>query len=320
MTQPANPIVSVGIPTYNRPDGLRKTLQAITAQSYPNLEIIISDNCSEDPAVATVAKEFAAIDDRIIYLRQSSNIGLYNNFHCVLQAASGKYFMWAADDDWWDARFIECTLRMLEASPDACVALTHFTLVSANPHNTRKYPPYFEYIKQLGGLALFERMRQYIKQKETFGKSQIIYGLMTRDAAVAAFRDAVKLLEKTMDPAAFLPFDYIFVCILLTHGNVLTCNEHLREFSVGDRTPARGSYKTLLEKILRYNKVSIVYFNIYHDIINSLNLTNREKSILHNTVTWRKIMFFMERIGRALFVYRIYMYFYKQRKFEKCIR
>ncbi|MBU4370171.1 glycosyltransferase [Patescibacteria group bacterium] len=39
-------LVSVGIPTYNRPESLRRTLECITSQTYKNLEIIISDNCS----------------------------------------------------------------------------------------------------------------------------------------------------------------------------------------------------------------------------------------------------------------------------------
>ena len=34
------PLVSVGIPTYNRPEGLRQTLDCITFQTYKNLEII----------------------------------------------------------------------------------------------------------------------------------------------------------------------------------------------------------------------------------------------------------------------------------------
>ena len=40
------PLVTVGIPTYNRPKGLERTLQCILNQTYANLEIIISDNCS----------------------------------------------------------------------------------------------------------------------------------------------------------------------------------------------------------------------------------------------------------------------------------
>ena len=44
--QDATPMVTVGIPTFNRPEGLERTLACITKQTYTNLEIIVSDNCS----------------------------------------------------------------------------------------------------------------------------------------------------------------------------------------------------------------------------------------------------------------------------------
>jgi glycosyltransferase involved in cell wall biosynthesis len=97
------PLVSVGIPTYNRPEGLRRTLNCITAQTYPNLEIIVSDNFSENIEVAQVIEEFCEIDKRIISIRQIENIGPIDNFKFLLNKAIGKYFMWAADDDYFES-------------------------------------------------------------------------------------------------------------------------------------------------------------------------------------------------------------------------
>lgn len=48
MENEHNPLVSIGIPTYNRPQRLRKTLAGITCQTYSNLEIIVSNNCSSN--------------------------------------------------------------------------------------------------------------------------------------------------------------------------------------------------------------------------------------------------------------------------------
>lgn len=105
------PLVTVGIPTYNRPEGLKRTLEQITAQTHRNLEILISDNCSPDPKVGEVAKEFAGKDSRVKYIRQDSNIEAMPNFQYVLKHASGTFFMWASDDDEWDPRFIETCLK-----------------------------------------------------------------------------------------------------------------------------------------------------------------------------------------------------------------
>jgi hypothetical protein len=79
MQANSEPLVTIGLPTYNRPAGLKKCLQTIGSQSYKNLEIIISDNCSTDEKVQEVILEFAAKDSRIKHFRQTVNIGLEEN-------------------------------------------------------------------------------------------------------------------------------------------------------------------------------------------------------------------------------------------------
>lgn len=105
------PLVSVGIPTYNRPDGLRRTLECITGQTYKNLEIIVSDNCSPGPDVEIVVREYMAKDKRIQYYRQGINNGAIFNFQFVLDKSTGEYFMWAADDDEWLPEFIAVNVQ-----------------------------------------------------------------------------------------------------------------------------------------------------------------------------------------------------------------
>ena len=102
----SQPLVSVGIPTYNRPKSLRHTLECLTRQTYRNLEIIVSDNASPGNEVEAVVREFMAADLRIKYHRQPENRGIVPNYQFVLAQASGEFFMWAADDDEWDPCFV----------------------------------------------------------------------------------------------------------------------------------------------------------------------------------------------------------------------
>jgi glycosyltransferase involved in cell wall biosynthesis len=92
------PLVSVGIPTYNRPEGLRKTLEKMTNQTYKNLQIIVADNCSENEEVKLIGEEFQRNDARVTYFRHNRNTGALN-FQFTLEKAKGTFFMWAADDD-----------------------------------------------------------------------------------------------------------------------------------------------------------------------------------------------------------------------------
>ena len=114
------PLVSIGIPTYNRPKTLYKTLESITKQTYQNIEIIVSDNCSPDNETETVVRDFMKSDDRIHFYRQSSNIGMFNNFKFVLQVSKGDYFCWAADDDSRSYDFIEACVNKFNEMQDSC--------------------------------------------------------------------------------------------------------------------------------------------------------------------------------------------------------
>jgi glycosyltransferase involved in cell wall biosynthesis len=120
----SQPLVSVGIPTYDRPKGLSRTLSCITGQTYRNLEIVLSDNASPGDEIEKIVRACKANDPRILYFRQSQNIGPSLNFKFVLEHSTGKYFMWAADDDEWDPRFVEVCVSLLEQG--AVSAMTGF--------------------------------------------------------------------------------------------------------------------------------------------------------------------------------------------------
>ncbi len=110
---PRLPLVTVGIPTYNRPDGLRRTLECIRGQTYPNLEILISDNCSTTPETRAVALAHQQADPRVKYHRQDTNIGLEANFKYLLEQAKGEYYFWAADDDEWTPDFVSVCMAKI---------------------------------------------------------------------------------------------------------------------------------------------------------------------------------------------------------------
>ena len=69
-----HPLISIGIPTYNRPIGLEKTINCFINQTYKNIEIIISDNNSKDPKVQQLCEKYSIQDSRIKYFRQKERL------------------------------------------------------------------------------------------------------------------------------------------------------------------------------------------------------------------------------------------------------
>ena len=128
----SQPLVSVGIPTYNRPDGLKRTLDCINRQTYQNIEVIVSDNCSPDLKVEKVVKEFQEKDSRIRYFKQVENKGAGFNFTFVLEKAIGEYFMWAADDDEWEPEFIQICLEQFDQNTALVVPMMQVLYRSSN--------------------------------------------------------------------------------------------------------------------------------------------------------------------------------------------
>lgn len=104
MNDRASCLVSIGIPTYNRANSyLRYALRSAVNQTYKDIEIIVSDNCSPDNT-ESVVKEFD--DTRIRYYKQKENIGPVNNRNFCIEQSRGDYFVMLLDDDLIDDDFI----------------------------------------------------------------------------------------------------------------------------------------------------------------------------------------------------------------------
>jgi glycosyltransferase involved in cell wall biosynthesis len=116
------PFVTIAIPTYNRANVyLKHALLSAASQTYQNLEIIVSNNCSEDNT-EEIVKSFS--DPRIRYFRQSANIGMTKNLMFCLEQAKGDYFLLLNDDDMIDDDFVDVCMKAANYSADIGVILT----------------------------------------------------------------------------------------------------------------------------------------------------------------------------------------------------
>ena len=122
MSASSDPLVSIGIPTYNRANGnLRNVIERALGQTYRNLEVIVSDNCSIDETPELVQ---SIEDPRLRYFRQESNIGPNNNFNYCLNQARGEYFLLFHDDDMIDKDFVEACISALRPGQSVGAILT----------------------------------------------------------------------------------------------------------------------------------------------------------------------------------------------------
>lgn len=128
-TEYKQPLVSVIIPTYNRPEYLKQAIASAVKQTYQNLEIIVCDNCSylnPQPIVDSFG------DERIRFWRNSQNLGMVTNIINGYKMAQGKYVASLHDDDIWEKDFLEKLVPPLEANPNLALAFCDHSIINSD--------------------------------------------------------------------------------------------------------------------------------------------------------------------------------------------
>src|SRR5437660_4871394 len=141
-------LVSVGLPVYNAERHLTKALDSLLRQDYPNLELIVSDNASEDGTEA-ICRSYAERDARVHYHRADHNMGAIWNFNRVFELATGEYFMWAAHDDLRDPSYLTACVAAMQAHPDAVLCCTGILFLD-EADLAIEVPPHVEGLRPTG--------------------------------------------------------------------------------------------------------------------------------------------------------------------------
>jgi len=135
----ALPAVSVIIPSYNRAATLPRAMDSVLSQSFDDLELIIVDDASTD-GTEVVVQQFC--DDRVRYLRHSSNRFAAAARNTGMQAARGEYIAFLDSDDEWLTHKLECqldALQLCDASWGCCYGGAN--IIDVRTHRRRVYRP-----------------------------------------------------------------------------------------------------------------------------------------------------------------------------------
>jgi len=136
------PLVSIGMPVFNDKKFIHKAVDSLLSQTFTDFELILSDDCSSDGS-SEICQAYAQQDERIKYIRQNQNIGISRNMKFLLNSGTGKYFMWAANDDIWDKHFLETLLKGLESNPKAIVSFSPICFIDERDQLIKDNPARF---------------------------------------------------------------------------------------------------------------------------------------------------------------------------------
>jgi hypothetical protein len=115
------PLVTLALVTYNSENFIEKAVDSVFTQDYPKLEIILSDDCSEDSTFQRMESAVSTYtgDHDITLFRNDVNIGLASHVNQIFRRARGSVIVFAAGDDISLPSRVTNSISLLQANPRA---------------------------------------------------------------------------------------------------------------------------------------------------------------------------------------------------------
>jgi glycosyltransferase involved in cell wall biosynthesis len=110
------PLISVIITSYNYLRFITTAIDSARAQTYPNLEIVVVDNCSTDGTVPALRERYAG-DPRVRIYENERNLGELLNSNRGFEHSTGAFVMWLSADDWMYPQHLARSHRLFERAP-----------------------------------------------------------------------------------------------------------------------------------------------------------------------------------------------------------
>jgi len=129
------------MPCYNAGKWIGFSIESVLHQTYPNWELIVTDDCSTDDSYR-LAEQYAAAEKRIKLLRNETNQGVAGTRNRGIENAAGTYIAFLDADDLWDPTKLEKQIKLM-LEKDAAITYTAQRFLDTNGEIVGKtyFPP-----------------------------------------------------------------------------------------------------------------------------------------------------------------------------------
>lgn len=233
----AAPVVSILIPSYNRPDFLKEALKSACEQTYANTEILIQDNASDFDVEALVS-DFD--DPRISFRRNKKNLGMARNWRVLALRSKGKYLAFLNDDDVWEKEYLSTLVEILQRRPNLVLAFCDHWVTDASGR--------IDPAQTAANSRRWMRDRIPDGEHKPFTEIALVYRSIWTASATVFRRDAVDW--NAIPAQAGIAVDlYLAYLAARTGGAAWYCNKRLARYRVhnGSTTASFVALKPRLE-------------------------------------------------------------------------
>lgn len=247
------PLVSIAIPTYKRPDLLRKAVESALAQKTDvSFEVVVVDNDSDSASaseVDTCIRSFEVSNLRLF--RNNKNIGLYGNWNRCIQMSCGEWVSILNDDDLLDGNFISRCVEEIKKNPNISALSCKARILNDKISTTNRFPFYRSLARYVREIVERDRpgkisqlyIKDYFLNYHHFGSLGILF-------------DRKKSIELGGFYSGFYPVsDYIFfIKLMMKHGMY-----HIKETLANYRIHANESIK--FENVIQSSRLAYLVRN-----------------------------------------------------------
>lgn len=139
------PLTTVIVLCYNQERFLTTCLDSVRAQTYPNLQLIIIDDCSQDKSVEVINGWITRNEFECTFIIHQENQGICKTINHAMTYVTGKYVAIIASDDLWLPNFIEKYVHILEnGKTELCLVYGQTFVIDENGNDLNKIIRYLE--------------------------------------------------------------------------------------------------------------------------------------------------------------------------------
>lgn len=316
--------IDVLLATYNGEKYVREQIESILNQSYKNIRLIISDDCSNDNTV-NILKEYEKKDNRVILYIQSQNLGVVANIEFLLKKVENRLYMLSDQDDIWLPEKIEKSVEVLKIND---VDLVFGDLEVVDKELKTIYPSFGDF------MLLNKKIRNYIN---TY-RLNYLYNCVT-GCTVLSKREFIEKILPLPKSSKYLIHDHWIGLIVSLNGKLayipekyikyrqhgnnevgtkkvshnMTDLEEVRELFINVKLRVFGSYVENNEKFPKeLQKLNIKALEYFTMLKNKKNINFKQWDVYHNLYKTENFMYYMENfiimnmplIGKFLFKVR----------------